>query len=124
MRKANFWQMPEDWDRKEEYCEIIWQNDHLRLERIISCGHVSPIGFWYEQTEDEWVFVLQGEGEIEWADGTKTLLKSGEYILIPAQKRHRVSYTTKTPECIWLALFAEAAGKEEQNDEKNPAKYI
>lgn len=124
MRKADFLQMPEGWDRKEEYSEIIWQNEHLRLERIISCGHVSPQGFWYEQTEDEWVCVLQGEGEIEWANGSKTLLTSGEYVLIPAQKKHRVSYTGRKPECIWLALFFEAAGKEDQNEEKNPAKYM
>ena len=29
----------------------------LRVERIVSLGQASPPGFWYEQTEGEWVLV-------------------------------------------------------------------
>ena len=104
--KENWLLLPEDWDKKEEYTEIILQNEHLRLERIISSGHISPEGFWYEQDEDEWVMVMAGEGEIIWENGEVSLLKGGESLLIPRKKRHRVSYTSTNPPCIWLAVFA------------------
>lgn len=106
MSKENLFFIPNDWDKVDEYTEIIWQNEHLRLERIISCGHTSPQGFWYEQEEDEWVTIIAGEGEITWDNGEASYLKAGESIFIPRKKRHRVSYTSDNPLCIWLALFA------------------
>ena len=90
-QKEEILRLPENWDGCEEYTETMLSGDNWRLERIISRGHVSPEGFWYEQNEDEWVTVLRGEGEIMWADGTKCTLKSGESVLIPQKCRHRVS---------------------------------
>ncbi len=76
-----------------------------RLARIKSCGHVSPPGYWYDQEEDEWVMVLGGEGELEWPCGGKKRLKAGDWLFIPAHQRHRVSYTSSEPPCIWLAIY-------------------
>lgn len=105
--KEKYLEMPAAWDGEEEYAELLLSGANWRLERIISRGHISKEGFWYEQTEDEWVMVLQGAGEICWADESKTMLKAGDGVLIPKNCRHRVSMTTSEPECIWLALFFE-----------------
>ena len=103
--KDDFLVIPKDWDRHSEYTEIILAGDDWRLERIISCGQISPKDFWYEQSEDEWVMVIQGMGEIMWEDGSRCLLNKGEYVLIPKICKHRVSMTSVDLECIWLALF-------------------
>lgn len=81
------------------------KREGLRLETILSRGHASPPGFWYDQEADEWVAVLQGEGEIEFDDGRRERLLPGEWILLPARLRHRVSATSSNPPCLWLALF-------------------
>lgn len=92
-----------------EQVESLYQNGNVRIERIVSGGQVSPDGFWYEQDEDEWVLVVQGEGRIQYESGEEIVLCPGEHLLLPAGKRHRVSYTSKNPCCIWLCVFS---GKE------------
>jgi cupin 2 domain-containing protein len=32
---------------------------NVRIERIISHGHASPLGFWYDQDQHEWIVVLK-----------------------------------------------------------------
>ena len=44
----------------EELCETLLTAEHVRVERIVSRGHVSPPGFWYDQPQAEWVVVLSG----------------------------------------------------------------
>lgn len=95
---------------ENEFSEIeenLFFMKEARLARIKSFGQVSKEGFWYEQKEDEWGMVLAGEGEIEWVDGRKKLLHAGDYIFLPALQKHRVSYTSKQPPCIWLAIYGE-----------------
>ena len=58
-----------DCDGQEEKTDVLFENLHVRIERIVSSGQVSPEGFWYEQDEDEWVTVLQGEGRIQYEKG-------------------------------------------------------
>lgn len=48
-------------DLPEELVEVLTENKHVRIERIISTGHASPDDFWYDQDEHEWVVVLKGE---------------------------------------------------------------
>ena len=36
-------------DLPEELVEVLAENNHVRIERIISIGHGSPDGFWYDQ---------------------------------------------------------------------------
>ncbi|HCL80260.1 MAG TPA: hypothetical protein DIC53_09875 [Synergistaceae bacterium] len=88
----------------------ILEREGLRLETILSRGHVSPPGFWYDQDEDEWVAVLQGEGEIEFDGGRRERLHQGDWVLLPAGLRHRVSHTSSDPACLWLALFLSPRG--------------
>ena len=81
----------------------------FRVERIVSWGNVTPDGAWYDQDQDEWVTVLQGEGVLEYEDGVLTTLAVGDAALIPAHVRHRVVRTSVTPPCIWLAVHGAGA---------------
>ena len=38
----------------QELVEKLISNDYFRMERIVSRGHASPSGFWYDQDEHEW----------------------------------------------------------------------
>jgi cupin 2 domain-containing protein len=89
----------------EEVTEILLQRPDLRVERIISTGQASPPGFWYDQEEDEWVSVVQGEAALQWEDGSRAELGAGDWVLIPAHKKHRVERTSSKPPCVWLAIF-------------------
>ena len=90
---------------QDEWLDTLLQRGGIRIERIISAGQFSPSGFWYDQAEDEWVAVLQGNAALEWADGMLQELATGDYLLIPAGKKHRVARTSAEPPCIWLAIF-------------------
>ena len=80
-------------------------NENLRIERIVSTGQASPPGFWYDQPWAEWVLVLAGaaglvfEGEAE-----PRVLRPGDYLLIPAHRRHRVAWTDTEQPTVWLAV--------------------
>jgi len=78
---------------------------NLRIERIVSTGQASPPGFWYDQSEHEWVVVLRGCGVVEYEDGTRLRLKGGEHLHIPPRVRHRVAETSREGPTVWLAVF-------------------
>lgn len=81
---------------------------NARIERIISVGHVTPAGEWYDQATDEWVLLLQGEAELAFEGGDRQRLKRGDYLLIPAHCRHRVEATSTDPPCLWLAMHGKS----------------
>ena len=93
---------------QDEWLDTLLQRRGIRIERIISTGQSSPPGFWYDQAEDEWVAVLQGNAALEWSDGSLQELAPGDHLLIPAGKKHRVARTSAEPPCIWLAAFLPA----------------
>jgi cupin 2 domain-containing protein len=77
----------------------------FRLERIVSLGHVSPDGFWYDQDQHEWVLLLRGAARLRYDDRDQPLeLTPGSCIHIPAHCRHRVEWTDPTQPTVWLAL--------------------
>ncbi|MEH3120273.1 MAG: cupin domain-containing protein [Methylorubrum populi] len=87
----------------EEIFETLLARPGVRVERILSTGQASPPGFWYDQDEDEWVAVLTGAAELRFADErAPRLLSSGDHLLIPAHRRHRVERTANPT--IWLAV--------------------
>jgi cupin 2 domain-containing protein len=88
----------------EEFVELM-RHEHVRIERIVSRGHASPGDGWYDQSENEWVVVLQGAGRILYEDGTEVTLERGDSLDIPAHKKHRVSWTEPAATTIWLAVF-------------------
>ena len=69
----NLFDIPEQLP-EQELTEILLTGK-TRIERIVSNGHTSG---WYDQTEDEWVCVLQGIGELTYADGSKQRLHAGD----------------------------------------------
>jgi len=89
----------------EEVIEVLFSSDIIRIERIISENHKSPEDFWYDQNENEFVMVLQGEGDILFDNGEILSLKKGDYCFIPAHKKHRVERTSDKEKTIWLAVF-------------------
>lgn len=88
-----------------EVFEVLAQNDNIRIERIISKGHVSPDEGWYDQIENEWIIVLQGSGTICFDTGFEATLEKGDYINIPSRSKHKVSWTDPDAVTIWLAIF-------------------
>ena len=83
----------------------------LKLERIVSRGHVTPTGQWYDQEQDEWVLLVSGSAVLRLADPDETVrLKPGDHLLIPAHRRHRVEETAAEGETVWLALHLERNG--------------
>jgi cupin 2 domain-containing protein len=89
----------------EELVTVLAENKHIRIERIVSTGHVSPEGFWYDQDEHEWVVVLRGAARLRVdGDGDSLEMKPGDFINIPARKRHRVEWTDPDEPTVWLAI--------------------
>ena len=84
--------------------------DDLRIERIVSHGHASPEGFWYDQDEHEWVILLKGAARLS-IEGRAKELKPGDFINIPAHQKHRVDWTTPDEPTVWLAVFYGKANK-------------
>ena len=89
----------------EEIIEVLISSDIIRIERIISENHKSPKDFWYNQNENEFVMVLQGEGDILFDNGEILSLKKGDYCFIPAHIKHRIERTSDKEKTVWLAVF-------------------
>ena len=89
---------------RDELNETLVSAGSIRIERIISHGHGSPEGFWYDQQEHEWVVVLQGAARLQFEDESVEL-KPGDFVNIPAHRKHRVDWTTPDEPTIWLAVF-------------------
>ena len=86
----------------EEVTTILTENENVRIERIISTGQVSE---WYDQDETEYVILLKGNAVIEYKNGESVVMSKGDTLLITPHERHRVSYTSNEPPCVWLCVF-------------------
>ncbi len=87
---------------EQEIKEILLGHAQVRIERIISSGQTSE---WYDQEEDEWVALLQGQAILSYEGNQKDCLSPGDVVFIPAHKKHKVSATSVTPPCVWLCVF-------------------
>ncbi len=90
-------------DSKEEVFETIVKNDNVKIERIVSYGQTSADNFWYDQKEDEFVLVLEGDATIEYDNGSSFKLSRGDSLYIEAHQKHKVVYTSNHTMC--LAVF-------------------
>jgi len=92
-------------DLPDELFETICSTDRVKIERIVSKGHASPEGFWYDQGQKEFVLVLQGSAglKIEGEDDIVEL-QAGDYVNIGSHVKHRVEWTDSSCETIWLAV--------------------
>ena len=92
----------------EEIFEVLRAAENVKVERIVSNGHASPDGFWYDQESHEWVVLLRGRAGLEIEDGAGKVatveLGPGDWVDIPAHRRHRVAWTADDAPTVWLAV--------------------
>ena len=104
MRTANLYaDLP---DRlAEEDISTLLETGPCRLERIVSTGQATPPGQWYDQAKAEWVVLLQGSaGLLIEGESAPRRLGPGDWLLLPAHRRHRVEWTDPDRPTVWLAL--------------------
>ena len=90
----------------DELVEVISGNPDLRIKRIVSRGHRSPDGFWYDQEENEFVLLVTGEAELFFEEDDECVqMEAGDYLVIPAHKRHRVTWTAPGRDSVWLVVY-------------------
>jgi cupin 2 domain-containing protein len=75
-----------------EITETLVQAQNIHIERIVSQGHSSPDGFWYDQIENEFVLVIQGYARLRFEDEVIEM-KAGDWINIQAHRKHLVEWT-------------------------------
>ena len=90
--------------RDEQLNEIL--NTHgLKIKRIISTGQVTEPGTWLDQAWSEWVLLISGAATILFEhEAAPRPLKPGDYLMIEAHCRHRVTWTHESKPTIWLAV--------------------
>jgi cupin 2 domain-containing protein len=89
----------------QELVEELVRTPTARLERIVSRGHRTPDGEWYDQEWDEWVVVLAGAARLRIeGEADEVALRPGDSLVLPAHVRHRVEWTDPDADTVWLAL--------------------
>lgn len=84
-----------------EVFEELLRRRNLVIERIVSSDAPDPT--LYDQEQDEWVLLVQGQATLELA-GERVDLAPGDHLFIPAHTPHRVLRTSAEPPCLWLAV--------------------
>lgn len=93
-------------ENDDELIEKIGGSDTVKIERIISRGHCSAEDDWYDQSQNEFVLLLQGEAELDFMEPKEhSILKPGDYLVIPAHRKHRVASTSTEVDTLWLTVF-------------------
>jgi cupin 2 domain-containing protein len=89
----------------DEIFDVLVARPGVRIERIVSTGQTTPEGEWYDQDGDEFVLLVAGGARlrIEGEAGDRALAE-GDWLLIPAHCRHRVTWTREDPPTVWLAV--------------------
>lgn len=89
----------------DEVVDLLVERSGLRIERIVSTGQATLEGQWYDQDSDEFVLVVDGAARlrIEGEQADRALCE-GDWILLPAHCRHRVTWTRAEPPTVWLAI--------------------
>jgi cupin 2 domain-containing protein len=88
-----------------ERVDVVLDTPAVRLERIVSLGHTTAPGEWYDQDRDEWVVVLRGRARIRIeGEADDRTLGVGDHLLLRAHVRHRVEWTDTAGPTVWLAL--------------------
>jgi cupin 2 domain-containing protein len=94
-----------------ERIDVLVEVGAVRLERIVSTGHATPPGEWYDQDRDEWVVVLRGSAGLRFeGEPGERVMHAGDHLVIPAHRRHRVEWTDSREPTVWLAVRYPGAG--------------
>lgn len=93
----------------EEFFDELAGSGPVRVERIVSNGHISPEAGWYDQAHAEFVIVLAGAACLEFEGGRSAELSKGDWLEIAPHCRHRVAWTQPGIDTIWLAVHYPAS---------------
>jgi len=88
-------------EKTEQFISIL-RRPGFKLEYIVSRGQASEPGFWYDQDDAEWVLLVRGHAVLEFENHESSQLKAGDYLLIPARCKHRI--TSCSDDAVWLTL--------------------
>lgn len=110
-------------DASQEHFEELLAGGSFRVERIVSSGHSSPPGYWYDQEQAEWVVLLSGSAILEIDGQTEPLpLVPGDAVFLAAHRRHRVAATDPDQPTVWLAIhYSNPCAEEASAFEKEPS---
>ena len=74
-------------------------------------GQVTAEGDWYDQDSDEWVLLVSGQARLRIeGEAEDRELAEGDWILLPAHCRHRVTWTRAAPPTLWIAVHVAPSG--------------
>ena len=100
----NFFTLPINKLEDEKFDTLVSMSN-VRIERIISYGHTTPPGDWYDQPQYEWVLLVSGKATLRFKDDpTLHFLVKGDFIEIAPHRQHRVEATHPTEPTVWLAV--------------------
>jgi len=88
----------------DELFTTLQEATNVRIERIVSHGHVTHVGSWLDQDQHEWVIVLKGAARIRFEGEEPFEMKPGDFVNIPAHQRHLVEWTMPDEVTVWLAV--------------------
>ncbi len=83
----------------DELLSELLSSEKVTINRIVS--NQLENGGWYEQEEDEWLILLEGEAILE-MDTEEINLKKGDTLFIEAMTLHRVKKTSAN--ALWLTI--------------------
>jgi len=101
--KKNIFTKPKVGDEEEIFDELV-KGDNISVEKIFTAKAFKQPGKWYDQEKDEWVLLLQGNAKLEFEEENIVNLNKGDYLFIPAHKKHRINKSSDEPNCIWLTI--------------------
>jgi cupin 2 domain-containing protein len=84
-----------------EIFSTLFHNETLTIESIRS--NLKTPGELYDQDQDEWVLLIEGEAKIQIADEIRDM-NSGDCLFLPKHTLHRVLSTSEN--AFWLCIFS------------------
>jgi cupin 2 domain-containing protein len=85
---------------EDEIFEVLHKQKGIKISHIISSSKLKSIE--YDQEEDEFVLLLEGEALLE-IEGKEKMIKKGEYLFLPAHTKHKVLEVKQNTH--WLAIY-------------------
>src|SRR5262245_36915125 len=88
----------------EELFTELLSRKGVRVERIVSTGQSTLAGEPYNQEHDEWVLRVSGLAGLSIDRNAERDHRPVDYVLIPAHRSHRITWTAKDEPTVWLAV--------------------
>ncbi len=89
----------------EERKVLIQKGHDWRLELIASCSYSNEKGFWYKQSENEWILLLRGSATLILKEPDQVHeMNVGNHLYLAPYRPHHVLRTDPSPGTLWVAL--------------------